>query len=83
MERGLHDGDLGGGLLKKRVARAGQGKRGGYRTIVVYRKGKRAVFVYGFSKSAKDNIDGVELKARLDFAAKAIDWRGFYKNPGA
>lgn len=29
------------------------------------------------------DIDGVELKARLDFAAKAIDWRGFYKNPGA
>ena len=29
------------------------------------------------------DIDGVELKARLDFAAKALDWRGFYKNPGA
>ena len=29
------------------------------------------------------DVDGVELKARLDFAAKAIDWRGFYKNPGA
>ena len=25
-------------------------------------------------------VDGVELKARLDFAAKAIDWRGFWKN---
>lgn len=29
------------------------------------------------------DVDGLELKARLDFAAKAIDWRGFYKNPGA
>ncbi len=29
------------------------------------------------------DVDGIELKARLDFAAKAIDWRGFYKNPGA
>lgn len=28
------------------------------------------------------DVDGIELKARLDFAAKAIDWRGFYKNPG-
>ncbi len=28
------------------------------------------------------DVDGVELKARLDFAAKAIDWRGFWKNPG-
>jgi hypothetical protein len=28
------------------------------------------------------NIDGVEIRARLDFGAKAIDWRGLYKNPG-
>ncbi|MBF0341829.1 MAG: peptidase U37 [Magnetococcales bacterium] len=29
------------------------------------------------------DVDGVEIKARLDFGAKAIDWRGMYKNPGA
>lgn len=29
------------------------------------------------------DVDGVELKARLDFAAKAIDWKGLYKNAGA
>lgn len=29
------------------------------------------------------DVDGVELKARLDFAAKSIDWRGFWKNAGA
>lgn len=29
------------------------------------------------------DVDGMELKARLDFAAKAIDWRGLYKNNGA
>ena len=28
------------------------------------------------------DIDGVEIKCRLDFGAKAIDWRGLYKNPG-
>ena len=28
-------------------------------------------------------VDGVEIKARLDFAAKAIDYRGLYKNVGA
>jgi len=28
-------------------------------------------------------VDGLEIKARHDFAAKAIDWRGFFKNPGA
>jgi hypothetical protein len=29
------------------------------------------------------NVDGVEVKARLDFGATAWDYRGFYKNPGA
>ena len=58
---GLNDGELGGGLIKKRVARAGSGKRGGYRTIIVYRVKKRAVFVYGFAKNAADNINDAEL----------------------
>lgn len=28
-------------------------------------------------------VDGLSVKARLDFGTKAIDWRGFYMNPGA
>ena len=60
-ESGLNDGDLGGGLIKKRVARAGSGKRSGYRTIIVYRVKKRAVFVYGFAKNVEDNINDAEL----------------------
>jgi hypothetical protein len=28
-------------------------------------------------------VDGLSYKCRLDFAAKAIDWRGLYKNAGA
>jgi hypothetical protein len=43
-ERGLVGANLGGGLIKQRVARPGQGKSGGYRTVVVYRRGDRAVF---------------------------------------
>jgi hypothetical protein len=62
IEKGLHDGDLGGNLIKKRMARAGEGKRGGYRTILVYHRGMRAVFVYGFAKSDKDNLSPVELR---------------------
>ena len=54
-------GILGRGLIKKRVARAGEGKRGGYRTIIVYRAGSRSVFVYGFPKNAKANLSAVEL----------------------
>jgi hypothetical protein len=60
-ERGLIDADLGGGLIKQRVARRGQGRSGGFRTILAYRRGARAVFLYGFSKSDRDNIDDVEL----------------------
>lgn len=29
------------------------------------------------------DVDGVEIKARLDFGAKAIDWRGLQKNVGS
>ncbi|EDT5580287.1 type II toxin-antitoxin system RelE/ParE family toxin [Salmonella enterica subsp. enterica serovar Kokomlemle] len=36
-EKGLIDADLGGGVIKQRVARQGQGKSGGYRTIVLYK----------------------------------------------
>ena len=54
--RGLIDADLGGRLIKQRIARLGQGKRSGYRTIIAFRAGQRAVFLFGFAKNAKDNI---------------------------
>jgi hypothetical protein len=60
-EMGLIDADLGGGLIKQRVARAGKGRSGGYRTIVAYRRAGRAVFLYGFGKSERDNIGPDEL----------------------
>lgn len=59
-ERGLVDADLGGGVIKQRVARPGQGKSGGFRTIILYRTAERAFFVYGFAKSDRDNIDDDE-----------------------
>ena len=55
-EQGLIDADLGGGVIKQRVARPGQGKSGGFRTVVLYRTAQRAFFVYGFAKSDRDNI---------------------------
>ncbi len=60
-QKGASVVDLGGGLIKKRVSRSGQGKSGGYRTIIVYRVKTLAVFVYGFPKSAKANLNDVEL----------------------
>ena len=55
--RGLVDADLGGGVIKQRVARRGQGKSGGFRTIVLYRMPDRAFFVYGFAKSDRADLD--------------------------
>jgi len=55
--------DLGGGLIKQRVARPGQGRSGGYRMVVAYRAAGRAVLLYGFAKNERDNIDDNELEA--------------------
>jgi hypothetical protein len=62
IDQGLIDGNLGGNLIKKRMARKGQGKRGGFRTIVVFQKGHRTFFVYGFTKNQRDNISEQEEK---------------------
>ncbi len=62
-ERGLVDADLGGGVIKQRVARQGGGKSGGFRTIVLLRHGERAFFVHGFAKSDLGNIRADELAA--------------------
>ena len=61
-EKGQVDADLGGEVIKQRVARPGQGKSGGYRTIIFFRRGMRAVFAYGFAKSDRANIDADEEK---------------------
>lgn len=65
-EKGLLDADLGGGLIKQRVARQGRGRSGGYRMIIGYRAKNRAVFLFGFAKNERANIDADELAA----------WRG-------
>lgn len=69
MEGGLIDADLGGFLYKKRVARPGGGKSGGYRTLLSARMGDRYVFLLGFPKSDKANITQDEKRA-LQFAGK-------------
>ncbi len=62
-EKGLIDVDLGGGVIKQRIARAGSGKSGGFRTIVLFRSGEPAFFVHGFAKGGLDNIGDDELAA--------------------
>ena len=57
------DADLGGGVIKQRIARKGQGRSGGWRTIMLYRRGELAFFVYGFAKSSRKNLRRDELEA--------------------
>ena len=72
--RGLVDADLGGGVLKQRIARAGGGKSGGFRTIILFRAGERAFFVYGFAKNERDNIRDDELAAFKMLAAEMLTY---------
>ena len=67
-ERGLVDADLGGGVIKQRLARPGQGRSGGYRVLIAYRRDVKAVFLYGFAKSERDNVDDDELLTARDIA---------------
>jgi hypothetical protein len=67
--RGLIDADLGGGFIKQRVARAGQGRSGGFRMLLAYRDGHRAVFLYGFAKNERDNIADDELQTLREIGA--------------
>src|SRR5208282_6383843 len=77
-ERGLIDADLGHGLIKQRVARPGEGRRGGFRTVVAYRVGERAVFIFGFAKSDQANLSKADERDLKDFGALllALDARG-------
>ena len=71
MESGLIDTDLGGHLYKKRVARPGAGKSGGYHTLLSARVGHRYIYLHGFPKSDKANITRDEKKA-LQYAGKVF-----------
>ena len=60
---GNFEANLGGNLYKKRIRFEGQGKSGGGRTIICYKKGDRAIFVHGFAKNEKSNLLKKELIA--------------------
>jgi hypothetical protein len=73
-ERGLIAADLGGGVIKQRIARTGKGKSGGFRTLIVFKAGTRAFFVYGFAKNERDNIEKDELVALKKLAAELLSY---------
>jgi hypothetical protein len=70
--------DLGHGLIKQRVARPGEGRSGGFRTVIAYRVGARAFFLFGFAKSDQANLSKADERDLKDFGALllALDARG-------
>ena len=72
MMLGLIDGDLGGGIIKKRIGLAGRGKRGGAKTLVASNKGNRWFFVFGFEKNDRANISADELEALQGLARELL-----------
>jgi len=73
-EKGLIDADLGGGVIKQRIARPNEGKSGGFRSIVLFRFGEKAFFVYGFPKSARDNVRKDELQGFKELAGELFEY---------
>jgi len=63
MANGLIDADLGGHVMKKRVALQGQGKSAGARTLLAFKVGDKAFFIFGFAKDQQDNASHKALKA--------------------
>ena len=74
MTQGLIDADLGGNVIKKRVALPGRGKRGSTRTLIGTNLGDRWFFLYGFEKNERDNIRDDELKALRNVAQDLLGW---------
>lgn len=72
MMRGLIDADLGGGVIKQRVARPGGGESGGYRTILALRMGHSVFFIFGFAKNKQDNVSPRDLGMLKDLAASLL-----------
>ena len=70
--RGLVDADLGGQIIKQRVARPGQGKRGGFRMLIGIRS-DRAIFLFAFAKNERENIDRAELMTLREIVASFLN----------
>lgn len=73
-DQGFIDADLGSGVIKQRIARAGQGKSGSSRSIILFRRGRRAVYVYGFEKKDRANVRADELAAFKELASVILNY---------
>lgn len=71
-KQGLIDADLGGRVIKQRVARPGQGKRGGFRMLIGFGS-DRAVYLFAFAKNERENISNGELLSLREIAASFLN----------
>ncbi|HBU5234904.1 TPA: type II toxin-antitoxin system RelE/ParE family toxin [Escherichia coli] len=62
-DKGIISANLGSGVIKQRLARSGDGKSGGYRTIIFYRVAEKAFFIYAYAKNERENITAIEENA--------------------
>ena len=69
---GLFDADLGGWIIKKRVALPGRGKRGSTRTLLATNRNDRWFFIFGFEKNERNNITIKELEVLRTLAADLL-----------
>lgn len=75
-ERGNVDADLGGSLIKQRVARRGRGRSGGYRAVIAYHSNSRSIFLYGFAKKERDSIETTDLENLKKLAKRLLALTG-------
>jgi hypothetical protein len=54
--------------ISSSIARKGGGRSGGFRTIVFYKAGDRAVFLHLFAKNQQANLSDLERDAYREFA---------------
>jgi len=71
--RGLWDAELGGGLIKKRVARPGQGRSAGFRMIVAWRGGGRLIFLFGFAKNDAATLTEAGRRIYMELSKGYLD----------
>lgn len=75
MQKGLVDADLGGGVVKKRIAIKDRGKSAGARTLIATNRGDRWLFLYAFEKAERVNVTPKELDALQQVAQLFLDLR--------
>ena len=72
MMQGLIEADMGGSVVKKRIALPGRGKSGSARTLIATNKGSRWFFLFGFEKNERANVNAKELEALQEIAADLL-----------